>query len=515
MPLAVDVYGHAFVPALTAGQAAALDERAREDAGIPERLLMENAGRAAALLIQSSFPEGSVIAAAGPGNNGGDALVALRILASWGREVGVVLAGSAQPRPALLHGHDVTVVGEPAAAFARAGVLVDGILGTGARGEPRAPAAGIIEAMNGSGRPIVALDLPSGVAADTGAVPGAAIQADLTICFGAPKIGLLFQPGRSRCGRLVAVEIGFPPVRNDEYGARLITPDWASATLPTRPPNAHKGSAGKLMVLAGGRGMGGAAILSARGALRAGAGLIYLATYDGNRPAAHTAVPDAILIDRDSDEIGERARECDAVVAGPGLGRDESARRALRVALEALPEDRPALLDADAVTLLARDGELAAASGARPTVITPHPGEFARMSGAEIEDVTSDPVRHAREQARELGCAVLLKGLPSVVATPDGMVRIDTTGSSDLASAGMGDHLAGVIGAMLAAGAGPADAAALGLFFSGRAADLAGLGRSLSPWDVGETLSSAFERPGALRSATGLPFVTFEQPARR
>jgi len=513
----VDVYGRAVVPALTAGQATALDRRAQERDGVPERALMESAGRSAALLIQKHFPHGSVVGAVGSGHNGGDALVALRTLGSWGREVSYWPVGSREPDLSLLHGHDVPRVppGGAAAALSAAGVLVDGLLGTGARGAPRPPVASAIEAMRAAGRPVVALDLPSGVDPDTGAVAGEAVHAALTVCFGAPKVGLLFQPGRQRCGRLVAVEIGFPPLADEELAVRLITPAWAHENLPRRAPDAHKGTVGRILLLAGGPGMGGAALLSARGAVRGGAGLVYVATVPDNRAPLHASVPDAIWVDRgDSAALRDAIGRCSALVAGPGLGRDDAARAALDIALEALPGGAPVLLDADALTSLGESDDLPGVARGRPTLLTPHAGEFVAISGESMDDVLADPLGHARWLASELGGDVLLKGMPSLVAAPDGAVRINTVGSSDLAAAGMGDTLAGVIGALLGNGCAPGDAAALGLFHASRAADLCALGRSLSPTDVADALPRAFGDPGRLRAPHSMPFVTFDQPAR-
>lgn len=516
MALRPDVYGREVVPASTAAQAAEADRLAREVHGIPGRLLMENAGRATALLVQAHCPEGPVVAVVGKGNNGGDALVAARTLRAWGRDVAVHLVGDAKPRDDLLHGFDLALSDDDDAprALAGAGAILDGILGTGASGAPRADAAAAIERMNAAGRPVVALDLPSGVNADTGAVPGAAVRADLTICFGAVKLGLLFQPGRAHCGRLVATEIAFPPPDLDALGAFLITPGWAAARLPGREPDAHKGTVGRLAVLAGGPGMGGAAILAARGAARAGAGLVYACSHADNRVPLQSTVPDAIFVDRDAPELEESVGRCGALVAGAGLGRGDDALDALDRALDALPDGAPALLDADAVTLLAREDRLGDVAGSRPLVITPHAGEFASAAGVAPEELDEDRPGHARRAAKSLGCVVLLKGLPSLVATPDGVVRVNTVGSSDLATAGMGDHLSGAIGAFLVNGAAVADAASLGLFYSSRAADLAGLGRSLLPDDVADALARAFREPGPTRPPAGLPFVTFDQPPR-
>jgi NAD(P)H-hydrate epimerase len=520
MSRSADVWGRAFVAALTAEQSAELDRRAHER-GVAEPVLMENAGRSAALVLQSLHPEGRVVAAIGPGHNGGDALVVLRNLRAWGRDVAAHFVasgdGPGHPHDGRAHGFEIPRLDLDGLERAAAGaaVLVDGILGTGTRGAPRPDAAQVIRLLMGAGRPVLALDLPSGIDPDSGAVPGDAVRAETTVCFGSPKRGLFFQPGRAHCGRLMSVEIGFPPLEPGDADARLITPSWAAAALPRRDPSAHKGSAGMVLVLAGGRGMGGAAVLSARGAIRAGAGLVYLMSDDANREALHAAVPDAVFIDRDDDDaLAMVAKRIDAIVAGPGMGTDDHAATGLDRALATVAARAPVLLDADALTLLARRGQLEALGAMRPVLVTPHAAEFSRIADADIEEVRTDPVAHARAFATRASCTVLLKGMPSIVAEPDGVVRINTVGSSDLASAGMGDMLAGAVGALMAAGSDPADAAALGLFYSSRAADLRALGRALSPADVAESLPEAFDNPGAMVPPVGLPFVTFDQPAR-
>ena len=478
-----DVWGVASVPLLTAAEATAADRAARERQGVPERVLMENAGRSAALVIARLFPEGPVAAAVGGGNNGGDALVALRTLAAWGREVTCVQAASRLPDAALLHQHALEIQPAEAAAavFGRAAVVLDGILGTGSRGAPREPAAGVIRALNASGRPVVALDLPSGVDPTTGVVAEPAVMASVTVSFGWPKTGLLLQPARAHCGRLVVVEIGFPPYGPERPGAELITPGWAAARLRARAPDAHKATSGRLLLLAGRAGMAGAAAIAGRGAIRAGAGLVRLASVSANREILQTLVPEAVFVDRDDGAaLREAAADCAAVLAGPGLGLGDDARRALDVALEATA-GRPVLLDADALTLFAASGgALAGLARERPVVLTPHPGEMSRLTGAPVAAIREDPLGTARALAASSRCVVLLKGAPSVVAAPDEPVLVNTVGSSDLAAAGMGDQLAGVIGALLAAGNDARTSAALGLFYSGRAADLGrGAGRFL------------------------------------
>lgn len=511
-----DVWGIGHLPLVTPEEAAALDAAARERHDVPERVLMESAGRAAALVLDRIFPRGRVAVAAGSGNNGGDALVLARVLLSWGREVTLVTAGSRPPDSVLRHGHEVPIesLDDEPAVFASADVLVDGVLGTGARGAPREPASTVIEAMNAAGRPIVALDLPSGVDARTGDVEGEAIRAAVTVTFGWPKIGLLFHPARSRCGRLVAVEIGFPPLHAEGgESALLITPEWAKERLPGRPPSAHKGISGRLLALAGTDGMAGAAVIASKAAQRAGAGLVQVASPASNRLVIQTAVPEAIFVDRAALDP-EAMAAAHALLAGPGIGTDDGAHRALETAIGGTAGLRAAF-DADALNLFARDPDrLGEVAGGRDVIITPHPGELGRLMDLSVREIVADPVAAARAAAARFGCSVLLKGQPSIVASPGQPTLVSTVGSSDVASAGMGDQLAGVTGALLAAGLSAREAGALALFYSGRAADLAWRGRSLGPADVSEAMHAAFDRPGARRSPTGLPFVSFDQPAR-
>jgi NAD(P)H-hydrate epimerase len=509
------VFGLADVPLPTAAEAAAADAHARQDRGIPERLLMENAARAAAQLLQLLYPAGRVVAVAGPGNNGGDAAVMLRVLHRWGRDVCLVPAAERTPAEALLHGERVPVAVGSAAdrALASADVLVDGLLGTGATGPPREWARGWIDRLNAHEAPTIALDLPSGIDATTGAVHGTAVRAHCTVSFGWPKLGLLLHPARACCGRLIAVEIGFPPDALQGVRAQAITPLWVRTRLPARAPDAHKGSAGRLLVLAGSSGMAGAAAIAVEAALRTGAGLVRIASDAANRVVLQGLVPEATFIDRSliaaTDTDGMHA-----LVAGPGLGQGDDAAAALHRAL-ALTAGVPTLLDADALNILARDAtELARIAAGRPLVVTPHALELARLTGTAVGEITADMPAHARTAAARFGCTVLLKGQPSLIAQPDGTLLINTSGSSDLAAAGMGDQLAGAIGALLAAGAPTPDAAGAGLYLSGRAADLCGLGRALLPRDVSHAMARAIAWPGAVVNPLALPFITFDQPAR-
>jgi len=522
-PLPIRPFGRLFVPVPTGSESADFDRWAIDDVGIPQPVLMENAGRAAASVVSALVPEGPVVGVVGTGNNGGDALVALRTLAAAGRRVRAVTVGD-RGSDGLLHGWPIEIEGAEAlgesgwsALLADATVIVDGLLGTGISGRPREPHADVIRRVNATGQPVVALDVPSGVDADTGAVPGEVVRATCTVCFGFPKLGVLLHPGREVAGRVAAYEIGFPPADPQRFGARAITPAWAASLRPDRALDTHKNAVGALVVLAGRRGMAGAAVLATRGALRGGSGFVRVATHEANRSVVQTATSEAVFVDAsDDDALREAVRASDAVVAGPGLGTDGWSESRLATALDAAGERR-LLLDADALNLLseARPAEAGASVSGRPALVTPHPGEAARLTGTTAAEVAGNRPGVARALARELGCAVLLKGTPSLVASPRGPVLVATSSGSHLASAGMGDLLAGVAGALLARGLAPAEAAAVALHATGRAALLAGAGPALLPTDVAEALPGAWREEGAGASDLPADGLLFDQDPPR
>lgn len=526
-------FGRSVVPAPTAGEAAEADRRAIETLGVPSPVLMENAGRSAAQIVDRLYPDGPVHALVGSGNNGGDALVLLRTLASWGRTVRGFTLGADRAHDPLLHGWEGSGIDvEPWSPTAGASdpppaVFVDGMLGTGLEGSPREPVGQAIRWLRQRKLPVVALDIPSGVNGSSGAVEGDAVRADVTVAFGWPKLGSLLHPGREHVGRLVAVEIGFPQESSDfwtsdsstsdSFPSRLITPEWADAQRPLRTSRSHKTQVGVLLLLAGREGMAGAAVLAGRAALRSGVGLLYIASSPGNRGILQETLPDAIFVDADSEaDVGRAAERADACAIGPGIGLDDDAvRRLTRVS--ALRGERPTVLDADALTLLAAGsvGTLTDWAKAGPVLVTPHLGEMARLTGQETGALSTRPVESGRGLSGDSGATVLLKGRPSIVAAPDGAVWIETVGTSDLATAGMGDVLTGAAGALLAQGL-PADhAAALALHWTGRAALLAGQGAGLTPSDVCERIPEAGEERGPGHSDLDLPFVTFDQDPSR
>lgn len=505
-------FGRPAALAPTAAEAARFDDEAIRGRGVPGAALMENAGRQAALLVHHLHPGGRVVALVGGGNNGGDALVCLRALAAWGRDVAAVVVGR-RPEPDLpLHAWDLpqVVAGDWTGPLSSASVIVDGLLGTGLRGAPRGRFAQAIEAANEAPAPVVALDAPSGVDGTTGAVPGACIAADLTVAFGGPKLGTLLHPARNRCGRIVAVEIGLPP--GGRAGARLVTPGWVSRRLPRRPSVTHKNAVGTLSVVAGSA-MPGAAALAVRSAFRCGAGLVRVCAAP---PGAElvAAVPEAIFVGAADERAVASAVEAGAaLVAGPGLGAGPEAARELEWALRARGR-RAAALDADALTLLAGGvaGGLEATGGDGDVVVTPHPGEMARLAGASVAEVQRDRVGAARSLAESAGVVVLLKGAPTLVADPGGGLLVSTCDApSDLAAAGMGDVLTGAVGAFLAQRVPAFEAAGLALGTTDRAVAALDLGASLSASDIVEALPAALAERGAGPARLPFPFVVFDQ----
>lgn len=506
-------FARGVVNAPTGPESVGLDRHAIDEIGVPQPVLMENAGRSAAAVLQRLYPKGRVLGLVGAGNNGGDALVLLRTLAAWGREVRAVLVADRDEDEPLLHGWPTDVVPDAdldeaawTAELDAAAVVVDGMLGTGVRGAPRDRQAGAVRLLNGSGLPVLAIDIPSGVDATTGEAPGEAVRADVTVAFGAPKLGTLLHPGRALSGRMVAVEIGFSPWAPDATDAVVATPDWARSRFPRRSTDTHKKAVGSVMIVAGGVGMAGAAILSARAAFRSGAGLVRVCSVPENRAAIQAALPEAIYVDSsDGDALATALEESDAVAAGPGLGTAMAAVDAL-VAVTGGPSC-PTVLDADALNLAAAGAvDLTRVAEHRPLLVTPHPGEMARLLGPSEGGRIGD----ARSAADQFGCAVLLKGAPSLVASPGGRVLVDTQASSDLAVAGMGDALTGVCASLLAQGLAPEVAGAVALYVSGRAARLAGRGAALTPSDVIRWLPEALAEDGGSETDLDLPFVVYD-----
>jgi NAD(P)H-hydrate epimerase len=495
-------------------------DRAAAERGVPGRVLMENAGQAVtrAVLDIAKDMHGSptVVVVAGKGNNGGDGLVVARHLRNRGYDVTVCLLcqgsdlrGDAAENlaAAVAYGVDVAEgwgADEIAEALAGADIVVDAVLGTGIKGEVEGIAREAIEAINDADAAVVAVDIPSGVDADTGALGGAAIWADATVTFGLPKVGTVIYPGGGRCGDLMVADISLPADLLADPGLKtnLVTADLAQECLPQRWPDMHKGDAGRVLVVAGSRRYTGAATLTVHGAMRAGAGLVYLAAPQAvvEVLAAHHA--EAISLQMPETETGglsaeaapeilDMARQCEAVALGPGLGHDEGTREL--VARLVAEIGAPLVVDADGLNCLAGQTDALVGRSA-PTVITPHPGEMASLLGTDAAAVQADRLGAAREAAARFGAVTVLKGAGTVIARPDGEAWVNVTGNHGLASGGTGDVLTGIIAAFVAGGAGIDEAAIAGVYYHGLAGEVAAQGgdpRSVVASDVADSLGRA------------------------
>ncbi len=489
------------------------EEMARADAaaiegGTSAALLMDRAGRAVARAVVelAGGRYGTKVAVVcGKGNNGGDGFVAARVLHSQG--VAVSCMSSSPPRdfsgPSAEHLARMREEGVALRPFAAedldpVDVVVDAVFGTGFEGLPRDDAARIIEAINSSGALVVAVDIPSGVDGLTGATEGVAVRADVTVAMGAQKLGTTLGQGALHSDRVEVAEIG---IDVNTSATRMLEARDVLDMLPIRALDAHKRSSGAVAVIAGSEGMSGAALLTARGAERMGSGYVTVASTRAVDAAVSAALPEVLtrvvtqeeaLGPESLDAFSDVLDKADAVALGPGLGQGVKQRALVAEALTKI--DLPIVLDADGLNSLASDAaSLEHRSGA--TVITPHPAELARLMNSSTAEVQADRAGSARGAADRFGCVVLLKGFRSVIAHEAGLTVIPT-GGPELATAGTGDVLTGVVAALLAAGLGAREAAEAGAFVHGLAGSVAGanLGATgVVAWDVAEALPEAID----------------------
>jgi NAD(P)H-hydrate epimerase len=475
------------VPVLSASEAALWDRNARTQHRIPSRVLMETAGRAVSAVVLQEFPDvlhRGTLVVVGAGNNGGDGWVLARALHASGVPVWVTGLdpktddGVDSRALARLDGVHEVAQGEP---WPSAALLVDAVLGTGATGPARGEVAALTQKMAAYGAPILAVDGPTGLDLSSGDAHGA-FRAQVTVTFGGPRRGHLL--AREWCGKIVVVDIGFPPA--DPAWPVLVTDHWAGARLPPLQARMHKGDRGRVTVIGGAAGMSGAALHTARAALAAGAGLVTLVAGPETVAAARASLPDVLTVAsalaRSLEPEAVAAVEwADALVIGPGLGRDSDRKGVLRAALAL--RAIPTVIDADALTLW--EGT---APSERSTVFTPHLGEFRAALGDQLADeAANDRWAAANRAAQQLSGTVLLKGVPTVIAGVRGPAHVVASGNPGLATGGSGDLLAGFIGAFLARGLPPVDAAGLGAHALGRAAEQGArdwTARSLRPADV-------------------------------
>jgi NAD(P)H-hydrate epimerase len=474
------------------------DRRTIEDLGVPGPVLMENAATGVVDAVREHFPDArQVLVLCGSGNNGGDGLAAARHLANGGHEVRVLLfadpgrlspAAAGNHRIAVASGLPITIVdGDDLdaldAAFSAGGpdLVIDALLGTGLDRPLGGRLAQVAERVSGSATPVVAVDVPTGLSGSSAQVAGPVLEAELTVTFGALKLCHVLPPACLHCGEVAVVDIGIPPdVLDAACRLRWLESDDVALMLPQRGIDAHKGTFGHLLLVAGAEGRGGAAAMAARAAVVAGAGLVTAAVPRPAVPVVDSTCLEAmthpLAADDDGRVAGPRGLEqvldrITVVAVGPGLGIGNGAASTLEWLLDRW--QGLLLLDADAINLLAgRPQRLA--GRVTPPVLTPHPGELARLLGRSIDAVIEDRLEAAREAAAAAESVVVAKGYRTVVVDAGGHGWVIPTGDSRLASGGAGDVLTGTIGALLAQGLGPLRAALVGCWLHGRAGELGG-----------------------------------------
>lgn len=488
---------------VTASQMREMDQRSSTDFNIPTIILMENAGRAvfdAAVEILGGDARGKrVLILCGPGNNGGDGFVVARylhqakahpIIAYYGdRETAT---GDASVNTEIAYSLGIEIHSNPDCKHElpseRLDLIIDALLGTGAKGLPRDPMGELINRINEFSHrlkiPTLAVDIPSGVDADTGEVPGEAIDADVTVTFAAPKIGLAIHPGASHVGRLIVADIGIPASLAKEIDGDTIYLTGAEIAAPfcrPRPTNSHKGNYGHAAIVAGSVGMTGAAALAAAGAMRIGTGLVTVLVCESLNDIMQAKVTEAMTIPVPQGRAGGFGaaslevvlgyiNKWDAAIIGPGFGRDDDTIEFTHNLIRRL--EKPAVIDADALYAVSKDIDVLKKCHA-PLTITPHPGEMAELTGTSSEQVQSNRLKVACDFADTHNVTVALKGAGTIIASPGGKIFINTTGSPGMATGGTGDVLSGMIGGLLAQKVDVATAAVAAVYLHGLAGEIA------------------------------------------
>lgn len=483
---------------VTADEMRELDRRTIQEVGIPGAVLMENAGRGAARVLLENFRDfsrGPVAVVCGAGNNAGDGFVVARVLAEKRVAVQALLLAAPERlqgdarlyfevmrkldvpfRSVGASGVDAGVLGE----WKAASCIVDAIFGTGLSREAEGLFRSAIEGIQSCRRPVLALDIPSGIQADTGRVLGAAVKADWTATFGLPKRGLFLHPGASYAGRVECVDIGIPRLLVEAIGLEdeLLEPDCLLGAL-RRDPDTHKGTYGHLLVVAGSAGKTGAAFLCSEAALRCGAGLVTLGIPEALNPIFEQKLTEVMTLPLAGthegglshaalERIVEFAGSVDGVAVGPGLGITEDTERIIRALW--LEIEKPMVWDADALTLLARNPDLCGKQRGE-VVLTPHPGEMGRLLGKPASWVQANRVEAVKSVSRTWRVTTVLKGARTLISDPRERLRINPTGNAGMASGGMGDVLTGMIGGLMLQGMSAFDAASLGVWLHGAAGD--------------------------------------------
>lgn len=517
-----------MIPIVTSAQMQGLDRRTIEEAGIPGAILMERAGTSVVQSLEEVFGSSRgkrITICCGKGNNGGDGFVVARLLHQHNAKVHVVamdpvsrlsrdaaamcrrfvrLAGSSAVRPFVSKEQLQSLL-------AASDVIVDALFGTGLGAAIQGPYADAIGAINETARPVVAVDVPSGLHADTGRILGHAVRAHLTVTLGLPKLGLYINDGIDVAGHVRIMDIGIPRTYVDALDCKtvLLTDGDVRRLLPVRRPSSHKGTFGHAGLIAGSVGKTGAAALAAQAALRVGTGLVTVATPSSVNDVLEAKLKEAMTAPMPETKARTLAKSAldrlmafiqarTAIAVGPGLSTHPETVELVHALVRVL--DRPAVLDADALNALAGRAALLTACKT-PPILTPHPGEMARLEpNATSQSVNADRLGTATRFARERGVFLVLKGARTMIARPDGTVAICPTGNPGMATAGTGDVLTGMVVGLLAQGLSPWDAACAAVYLHGRAGDLAAASLGEAGMIAGDVIDHI---PQALQSLYG------------
>ncbi len=470
-----------------------LDRRATEEYGIAEEILMENAGEASYFVILKEFGiKGKrFVVFCGVGNNGGDGFVVARKLHSMGGDVKVLLLGESSRLGGAakrnfgiisrmpMEIHEVESIDSVRVATFHCDAIVDAIFGTGLAREPSGIHRDAIELINESGKEIFSLDIPSGVNGDSGEVMGVAVKSDYTVSYGLPKIGNMLYPGFGLCGKLYVSHISFPPSLCDSDSLKVRVNDLVE--LPERDMDAHKGSCGKALFIAGSSSYLGAPYFSALSFLKAGGGLSYLATPRSISPFLASKGSEVVFVPQSETDSGslslgskeellEFSKGVDMVILGPGLSLNPETQELAKALAKQI--EAPLLVDGDGITAIAADTGLIKARNA-PTILTPHSGEMSRITRMEVGEINKDRISVLQKTASDLNAIIVLKGAHSLIGYPDGTVYVNTSGNPGMATAGSGDALTGAIAAIYGLGLPIGEAVRMGVFIHGLSGDLA------------------------------------------
>ncbi len=470
-----------------------MDRAAIQQYGISEEILMENAGHGAFTVLSRKFgcPKKKFVALCGPGNNGGDGFVVARLIHSGGGEVKVLILGkkdqyhgAAQANLSILSRMPVEIreVGsmeEIEETVIQADVLIDALFGTGLSRDVEGLYKEAIPWINGCGKKILSLDIPSGINGNTGHVMGVAVRADYTVTFGLPKAGNLLYPGYEYCGKLCLTHISFPPSLYQPDSIKLETND--PPALAPRDRTGHKGTFGDVLVIAGASTYFGAPHFASMSFLKAGGGYCRLAAPGSMIPFLSCQGSEVVFVPQEETAHGsisysnkhsllELSDKMDLVILGPGMSLEDETQRLIREL--AVEIRKPVIIDGDGITAVCQDlGSMAGRKG--ETILTPHPGEMSRLTGRAASEILGDPISILRQTAGDLNAFIVLKGAHSLIGYPDGRVFINFTGNPGMGSAGTGDVLTGTVAAMFCLGLPAGDALRMGVFIHGLAADLA------------------------------------------